>query len=479
MRPPDAVCAQLIASLAGAVAAAGASRVALAVSGGMDSSLLLHLAPLALPTLRSEGALRVLHVNHGLAAERDLWSRSVELRARQLGLGFRALAVSGSPPSGESVEAWLRVERYRLLAAELDRGEALLVAQHLDDQAETFLLQALRAAGPAGLAAMPVHASLATGLLLRPWLGFSRAELAAVANAEQLAWHDDPSNADTRFDRNHLRQLVMPILRERWPAAARTLARTARWQAEASEALAAAATCLLPPLTGRDSVGLPTLHIPGLLAHAPSLQRVLLRAWLAECGACTPGIRHIEVLETLLASAERAPGCVGWGKVRVRRYRDQLYCEFLPPTPSLPAAAAFCWQPPDAVELSCGRLWASLAEEGPERLRMDDAPWLVAARRGGERIRPIGERHTRSLKGLLQRAGVPPWRRSALPLIYRAGVLIAVPGLCVAAAAVAPAGEPGWVLHWEPSVGGAPTSAKAPAPARLQQRDAFSTDGAG
>jgi tRNA(Ile)-lysidine synthase len=456
MPAPGPLRERLLVALAAVVAEAGSARVALAVSGGLDSALLLHLAPEALSGQRAAGQIRVLHVDHGLAAERGLWCRTVAGRARALGLDFRALAVSAAPPAGESIEAWLRSERYRLLAAELTPDEALLVAHHLDDQAETFLLQALRAAGPAGLAGMPALARLGRGWLLRPWLDVPRAWLEAVARAEGLDWHEDPSNADTRFDRNHLRRVVMPALGARWPAAARTLARAARWQAEAAQALDAAAACLLPALSDRDARGLPTLDIAALQAHAPALQRVLLRAWLARAGSRPAGARHIEAILALMRAAADAPGAVCWGRMRVRRHRDRLHFDPVDGPAPAPLAAAVRWQPPSPIELPGGRLWASLGCEGPGRLALDDAPCWLLARQGGERIRPSGDRHSRSLKGLLQRAGIPPWQRALHPLVYRAGQLVAVPGLCVADRATAAPHEPGWLLHWAPGrTGGA------------------------
>ncbi len=173
-----------------------------------------------------------LYVDHGLQAAATAWGEHCAHVCRALNVPFRVLRIDARPAPGESPEAAARRARYAALAAELSPDSALLTAHHRDDQAETLLLQLLRGAGPHGLAAMPAVSRLGQGWLLRPLLNVDRAELLAYARAHDLQWIEDASNQDTGFDRNYLRHRVLPLLRERWPAMNRTLARSARRCAE-------------------------------------------------------------------------------------------------------------------------------------------------------------------------------------------------------------------------------------------------------
>ncbi|WP_268647783.1 tRNA lysidine(34) synthetase TilS, partial [Escherichia coli] len=135
------------------------------------------------------------------------------------------------------IEAAARAARYAAFSAALAEGEALLTAQHLDDQSETFLLALKRGSGPAGLSAMAARATLGEHLLLRPLLGCSRQTLESYAQRHALSWIDDDSNQDTRFDRNFLRLQVLPQLNQRWPHFASAVARSASLCAEQEQLL--------------------------------------------------------------------------------------------------------------------------------------------------------------------------------------------------------------------------------------------------
>jgi tRNA(Ile)-lysidine synthase len=446
---------QLADALKIAVEQSRAQRVALAVSGGRDSAVLLHLAARVLP--RKGGCLlRVLHVDHGLAPERHRWSEQVRAWSSSYGISTRVLTVQGLTPRGESPEAWLRLQRYRLLGEALEQDEVLITAHHLDDQAETFLLQGLRGGGPAGLAAMPVSARLGPGWLLRPWLSFSRGEIAQVAGELGVAGFDDPANTDLAYDRSFLRHQLMPLVRTRWPSAARALGRSARWQAEAAMALDEAARVLLPGLLHKEGdEAWPRLAIPDLLAFAPPLRRVLIRSWLQQCGAAPAASRHVEAIERLIEGRRDGSGEVCWGGTRLRRFRDWLCLGLRDATlADEELEQGYEWLPTADLVLPQGCLTARLERTGPQRLALVDAPLTVGWRLGGERIRPAGDRHTRSLKSLLQQAGLPPWQRAKRPLLFREDALVAVPGLCVAADSAADEGEPGWRLEWRTNPAG-------------------------
>lgn len=201
------------------------------LSGGIDSVVLLHLA---VRFLKPRGvSISVVHVNHHLSAESGAWTLFCEDLARTYQVPFQLKSLEDQPQRGDSVEAWAREGRYQAFSEVLGPEDILLTAQHADDQLETVLLQLLRGAGVAGLAAMPVQAKLGQGYLHRPLLSASRADIQAYAEAYQLRFIHDDSNASTRFNRNYLRHEVLPKIYERWPAAASTVSRSAENCAEA------------------------------------------------------------------------------------------------------------------------------------------------------------------------------------------------------------------------------------------------------
>ncbi|OGI37123.1 MAG: tRNA lysidine(34) synthetase TilS, partial [Candidatus Muproteobacteria bacterium RBG_16_64_10] len=219
-----------------------ATRFQLAYSGGLDSHVLLH----ALAQLQRTHGLNLgaVHVDHGLqAASRD-WAQHCARICAALGIPCIIERVQVPDARADGLEAAARRARYACLARHVGAGDALLTAHHLDDQAETVLLQLLRGAGVHGLAAMPAIAPFSAGVLARPLLGFTRTALAHYARAEKLQWIEDSSNRDLRRARNLVRHQVLPLLQQRWPAAVRQLAQTARHAAEAA--------ALLDDLAGAD-----------------------------------------------------------------------------------------------------------------------------------------------------------------------------------------------------------------------------------
>ena len=413
-------------------------------SGGVDSHVLLHL----LATNRAswpERTLAAIYVNHGLQAASVAWGEHCARVCRELDVRFRVLPISARPAAGESPEAAARHARYTALAAELGPDAALLTAHHRDDQAETLLLQLLRGAGPHGLAGMPAASHLGQGWLLRPLLDLDRADLLAYAREHSLRWIEDASNADTGFDRNYLRHRILPLLRERWPAVNRTLARSARWCAETSDWMnAEAETDLARVVTDRPH----GLHIPALRELSELRQRNLLRYWLRQLNLPTPDSRQLwHILhDVLTASRDRNPR-IHWPGGEVRRYRDALYA--MPPLPPHDARQIFIWRSTAdgylPLELpGIGRLeWREIADAGLRQSALTDTVLTVRFRQGGEHFRPIGRRHSQELKKLLQETGIPPWERDRLPLVYRGEALLAVVGLGIAAEIAAVPGEPG------------------------------------
>ena len=431
-----------------------------AFSGGVDSHVLLHALAAQQPL--PGAALGAVHVNHGLQADAGHWQEHCRAVCQALDLPYVDLRVDGRPAAGESPEAAARHARYRALREWLPAGHCLLTAQHLDDQAETLLLQLLRGSGVRGLAAMPAVTEFGAGHLLRPLLAFTRQGLVAYARHHDLRWIEDPSNADTGIDRNYLRHRIMPLLRERWPAASETLARSAGHCAGAAD--------LLTGLAGRDIAALSpgetkTLPVTGLRQLPPGRRRNALRHWIAARGAPVPSTAVLSRIETdMLDSRMDAEPCVCFGHHEIRRYRDRLYLVMQSPLP--PQDRVLEWNPEAPLELpDAGGLLSAreVSGSGIRRSAMQHTV-QVAFRRGGERCRPAGRRHHHVLKKLLQEQGVPPWERRRLPLIYLGERLAAVAGLWVCEPFAAGPGEAGLEIRWqhrplEPEPSGAGASA--------------------
>lgn len=417
-----------------------AQRYWVALSGGLDSSVLLQ----ALAAVRPElpGELRAVHVNHGLNPQAGEWQRHCETLCASLGVPLECRAIRVEQRAGESLEAVARERRYAAFRALLAPGDLLLLAQHQDDQLETFLLQALRGAGVRGLAAMPEEAQVDGLHLVRPLLGYSRDELEAWARATGLAWVEDSSNADRGFDRNYLRHEVLPRLKARWLGAGETVSRSARLCAEADG--------LLQELAAEDAVRYTVGEtLPLRALHELSAPRVrnLLRHWLkARQLPLPPAHKLDEILHQAGAKADRNP-CVDWEGAEVRRYRQRLYAQH----PLAAAPMGFSLKPGMTRELGAGlgalRLVPALGE-GLRATLCGPLGLAVDFRQGGESCTPLGRSHERPLKKWLQELHVVPWLRDRLPLLHTGGELLAVAGLFVCEPHAARAGEPGLRIEW-------------------------------
>jgi tRNA(Ile)-lysidine synthase len=245
--------------------------------------------------------MRAVHVDHGLQPAAADFRSFCQRTARRWRVPLQVVKVRVAVGRGDSLEEAARQARRAALARALRPGEVLLTAQHADDQLETLLLALMRGAGPRGLAAMPAAMPFAGTRLLRPLLDFGGAGIAAYARRAGLEWVEDPTNADSRYDRNFLRARVLPALRERWPAAAHTAARSARHCAAASELLDAAALRDLElAADGAD------LEVAILRRFAPARRATVLRAWIRRAGARAPNERHLRQIEAMMAARRDA-----------------------------------------------------------------------------------------------------------------------------------------------------------------------------
>ena len=403
------------------------TRYCVAYSGGMDSHVLLHAAVELLGT-DDRIRLRAVHVDHGLHEDSDEWARHAATVAQSIGVALAVRRVRVTR-NGEGPEAAARAARYAAFAAELECDEHLLVAQHAGDQAETFLLQALRGSGPDGLASIPRKRVFGAGVMARPLLGCPRSALASAAAAAGLSWIEDPSNRDLSLDRNYLRHEIMPRLEARWPAATRTLGRTALRSAAASQTLLGLAREDLGQVRVR---GATELSVSELRALPRERAYNVLRLWVRQAGLRMPRLQDLsQVLDTLVRTREDAGGIVGVRDYEFRRYRDRLY--LLPPQPEATTYAHEWPAPYDDLPVpetglvltkeACIRQGIALPTIGRVTVR---------SRSGGELIKLGEPAFHKAVKKLLQESGVPPWRREAIPLLYIDDRLAAVWNLAVA-----------------------------------------------
>ncbi len=420
--------------------------ILVAHSGGLDSTVLLH-ALAESQAARARG-LRAVHVDHRLQADSAAWSRHCEDFAAKLGVPLVTRTVEVARAPGLGLEATARRARYGTIEAMLADGEIVALAHHRDDQAETVLLKLLRGAGPEGLGAMRTLRRLGRGYAWRPLLSLSRAMLRGYAERHGLAWIEDPSNADVSLDRNFLRIEVLPRITRRWPEAETSIAQSAAWARAAADFIDEEAERALARVQGLDPS---TLRFREWLALPDALRDPVLRKWLRAVALPEPTQFQVaELVRQLGEAGEDRQPCVRWPGVEVRRYRDLLYA--LPPLqlPPLDWSAAFTGAtlvlPADIGSLSLAP--ATPAAEPPRLAE----PAHVRFRRGGESLRLHGGAHTRELRDLLQEAGIPPWQRSRLPLVFdAAGALLAVADLWISEAGAERLARAGARLEWIPS----------------------------
>ncbi|HKC17877.1 MAG TPA: tRNA lysidine(34) synthetase TilS [Steroidobacteraceae bacterium] len=398
---------QLAGPLAGA-------RFCLAYSGGADSSALL--AAMAALRGRHRLQLRAVHVDHRMQPSAAGMARAARARARGLGVACRVVVAPVQPARGASPEATARAVRYAALHSGLRQGEWLLLAQHQDDQAESLLLQLLRGAGIAGIAAMPARA----GSVLRPLLDVAHSQLVEYLRRRGISWTEDPSNADERFDRNYLRRRVLPLVRARWPTMGVTLGRSAALAAEAQGLLAETADALLRPAWDGAA-----LRISVLRRLGAAQRRNALRRWLERQGLPMPDQRRLqEIAGPLLQARQDAQPRVHWNGGEVRRHGDCLYATAPLRTAALPPRA-WRWRHEPRFQLADGA-WLELCPDPHGSWQARALPDRLQVAFRGLDGRVAGLPGGKRLKGLLQAAGVPPWSRIAVPLLYARGRLIAV-----------------------------------------------------
>ena len=424
--------------------------IAVAVSGGRDSIALLH-------ALATRGRAHIaLSIDHRLHDESGAWVDCARNCAATLGVTLQAERVEVTGVERRGLEEAARVARYACLAQLCRESGAnvLALAHHLDDVAETVLLQALRGSGLAGIAAMPALAADASETATdlsppaggvpvklwrwRPLLEVPRGAIDCYVAAHGLEYADDPSNSDARYVRNALRLQVLPAIARHFPAYRQTLARLAGHAAEAATLLADVARSDLEAAAETDPVLGDTIRLSRWLELPPARQAQVLRAWLARHGLRAPSQARLQEMQRQLGRAAPDAALLLTHEGRhVRRYRDWIVVEAPSAATATESVAEVTinWQGETIIEVPelGGRLLVE-AEQGEgawgvARATLAATALVLRARRGRERLQLNQDGPSRSLKNVFQEHGVPNWQRARLPLAYLGDRLLWVAGI--------------------------------------------------
>lgn len=404
-------------------------RIVLALSGGIDSRVLLHLLSLFKQHNPNTEVLAV-HVHHGLSPNADLWAEQCRRWCADAGIHMVVENVELELANRISVEQEARQQRYLALKQHIQSGDLLLTGQHLSDQTETFLLALKRGSGPKGLASMPECTDFGYGRLLRPLLSVSRERIERYAGQHGLDWVEDESNADTRYDRNFVRQCIVPRLTGRWPDIERSVARSAKLCADQEALLKELLTERLTAMLGADG----GISIAALTGESDLARNQLIRMWLDSHSALMPGQKQLALIwdEVACARADANPR-LQLAQGEVRRYQNRLYWvdRYRDVTAWRTEFTLNQWVDlPD--RLGSIMLSDRVCEHGLHlrAARTDETVW-ISFNPEGLNAHPEHRGHSRQLKKLFQEYGIPPWLRRRLPLIMYNQRLAAVAGLFV------------------------------------------------
>jgi tRNA(Ile)-lysidine synthase len=422
------------------------ATICVGLSGGLDSTVLLSVIA---RHLADAGRVTALHVHHGLSPNAEQWVKFCERLCANEGVPLTIERVRVDPTSPLGMEGAARVARYAAYAARPERYIAL--AHHLDDQAETVLMQLLRGTGMRGIAAMPELRELrGTNVhIFRPLLAFSRAALRKFAEEEGLRWVEDESNATTGPNRNFLRLDVAPLFDTRYPGWREALARFARHAGCASDLLEALAT-----LDGVPTQ--PGAPLPLNAALDAERRANALRAFLARNAIAMPTEARLEDMSRQLYEArDDARVRIDHGAVSIVRHKGEAMIDrhLEPPVHREQRTGPWRvdWNRESEVDLGETRgvvCFDPVVGEGIAQSALGEGPWYFAPRSGGETMRIGGaDRPTRTLKNLLQERDIPVWQRD-FPLLFRGERLVWAPGVGIAADYACAEGQPGLRPTW-------------------------------
>ncbi|MBD1389337.1 tRNA lysidine(34) synthetase TilS [Neiella sp. HB171785] len=420
----------------------GVAHFIVAYSGGIDSQVLLHGCSLYQqqhPAIE----LSACHIHHGLSANADSWLQHCQASCQQLAIPFIHERVQLVRGSRQSLEAVARDARYRVLETLVDHPScAVLTGHHQDDQVETLFLSLKRGSGLDGLSAMPSLMPFARGWLARPMLQLSRAELQQYANEQQLSWIEDESNQDDRFDRNFIRNQLLPLCQQRWPSFNQTASR--------SVSLLAQDRAVLEEITAQDYQSCVTangLSISALKSLSNARRERVMRHWLRQrCVPLWSYRQQQQAWQSVALAQQDAQPQLSWAGWQLRRYRDDLV---LLDGNIASYPQQLTWQWPQPLSLPNGTLSAQPSDTAARRLKgpLDGQPVSIRFGQLKQRVRPAMRQGSRELKKVWQEMAVPPWLRQQIPLLFYGEECVAAIGYWVAQGYECQPGESGWHIE--------------------------------
>ncbi len=395
------------------------TQLAVAFSGGLDSTVLLHA------TIKAHGKKNVhaFHVHHGIQKEADQWQAHCKAVAKKLGCHFDTRNVKLNKPS--NIESQARNLRYEALTqmCQAHKIQDLLLAHHLDDQAETVLIQLMRGAGLPGLSAMPQVKSKELIHLWRPFLNMRRKDLEIYAKEHQLTWIEDPSNQDESYRRNAIRKSILPTLEKFQEGAIENLSRSAKHLGEAQELLNQLADIDLGLMEGKE--GLSKTNLIRLYKTSQARASNALRRWLSKNGLAYPSEERLTAWWSELQQT-RPDSKLQWDHDQqvIRLWRGHL--TITQDSSSTEVMGEWTFK-----KVSANSKKPGIAKDRFEKAKKKGLINTMA-REGGEKFKVDSKRPRRSLKNLYQEAAIPPWQRD-VPLLYIGEELVAVAGIGISA----------------------------------------------
>ena len=420
-----------------------APQILVGFSGGLDSTVLLALLVDVVPAER----LCAVHVNHGLSNNARQWQSHAEAFCESLGVQVHSETVSVKQ-TGEGPEAAAREARYQVFEKLLQQDGLLLLGHHGDDQVETVLYHLLRGSGNKGLSGIPVSRAIARGHLIRPLLSWQKKYLKSYAEQRKLSWIEDETNLESTFDRNYLRNRVVPEIAARWPDYAQRIAHSAQRSNETEQLAVAVAADDLQVLDARVERGGWSLCLDAFAALSAVRQKNTLRQWSGLHQLPLPGQKIIdEILCSVIQAREDAVPKIIWQGLRWGRFRNRLYLLTAADQPS-GVNQTLLWQPEQPLQLPDGSSLVGEITLGQGLYLAAGESVTVRTRQGGERFMPASRKHSSSLKKLLQESNLEPWWRDRIPLLYRGEQLVAVGDLWVCEGCQAAPNQRGISVRW-------------------------------
>ncbi|MAS81299.1 MAG: tRNA lysidine(34) synthetase TilS [Legionellales bacterium] len=416
-------------------------KIWIACSGGMDSSVLLHLVFSHREKIGK--SFGVIYVDHGIQRQSDEWGDFCRSQCDYYGLSFTQININEKVPKCSSVEAWARKKRYELIAQVMNKGDLLFTAHHQDDQVETFFLQALRGAGPRGLSSMPIYKDIANATHVRPLLNYCRSELKLYAEENRLSWQVDPSNMDTKFDRNYLRHSVIPVFEKRWSSYRKTILRSLEHQQECASLMREIGLEDFKNVSHKKQLSLNLLR-----NFSVTRQKNIIFIWLQKLELESPNSKHInQIISDLINSKSDNENCVNWKNIEVRKYKKLLYA-FRRKHKNIDSIN-LKWEIPSPLKIMNETLIVKTEIGcGLSKKNIENKNISVQYRVGGEKLRLNNFSKSKTVKQLFQERGVLPWERDRFPMIYVNGMLVAIPGMCTDIGYLAADDEPSWKIVW-------------------------------